>query len=347
MQYKIYWTPQTQLLELQGATIDFRAVDNVYYEHYFLPSGRAIATWRSNRYYQREKMVSDLPQLLRGATYTIARDIEKSDRMFAYLVVTFFDEQYQQLAKNSQNADSITVTVPDNYDFYTIDLVSAGSGSFVFHDFVIRQKTTGILRDNDTRIAPKVYTYLQIPDKVTTKTLRVIFSEPEAGTVDYMSEWIKETQQAVQYIASGDVDAGFYRQYEAEIINAIKSSRQKARANKLEFVGYGPISSYAALYYQNKFKGSLAVISDDVNLEPRADLKIIRAIDDVTYLTNPIAPNHQVELIVNHPKYERLSTLEYETPTPDEVRRQQAYDLAHPKKNIISNFFTKNKNNTQ
>ena len=41
MQYQIYWTPQTQLFELQGATIDFRALNDVYYEHYFLPSGHA------------------------------------------------------------------------------------------------------------------------------------------------------------------------------------------------------------------------------------------------------------------------------------------------------------------
>lgn len=55
MQYQIYWTPQTQLFELQGATIDFRSLNDVYYEHYFLPSGRVIATWRSNHHFQREK----------------------------------------------------------------------------------------------------------------------------------------------------------------------------------------------------------------------------------------------------------------------------------------------------
>lgn len=63
--------------------------------------------------------------------------------MFAYLVVTFYDEQYQKLVTNSQNADKITVTVPENYAFYTIDLVSAGNGHFVFHDFVIRQQKKG------------------------------------------------------------------------------------------------------------------------------------------------------------------------------------------------------------
>lgn len=346
MQYQIYWTPQTQLFELQGATIDFRALNDVYYEHYFLPSGRVIATWRSNQHFQREKKVSDLPQLLRGVTYTIERSIDNSERMFAYLVVTFYDEQYQKLVTNSQNADKITVTVPENYAFYTIDLVSAGNGHFVFHDFVIRQQKKGVLRDNDLIVAPKLYAYLQVPEKITTKTLRVVFSEPEKMMTDYMTDWINETQQAVQYLTSSDIDAGFYRNHEPDLIATVKNARKQVHANKIEFVGYGPISSYAALYYQQQIKGSLAIISEDVILSPSSELKIVRTVDNVQYLGNPIVANHQVALVIPHPRYERLSMLSYETPTPKELRRQQAYDAAHPKKNTLSKFFTKNKNNT-
>jgi len=346
MQYQIYWTPQTQLFELQGATIDFRSLNDVYYEHYFLPSGRVIATWRSNHHFQREKKVSDLPQLLRGVTYTIERSIDNSERMFAYLVVTFYDEQYQKLATNSQNADKITVTVPEHYAFYTIDLVSAGNGHFVFHDFVIRQQKNGVLRDNDLTVAPKLYAYLQVPEKITTRTLRVVFSEPETMMTDYMTDWINETQQAVQYLTSSDIDAGFYRNHEPALIATVKDALKQVHANKIEFVGYGPISSYAALYYQQQIKGSLAIISEDVILSPSSELKIVRTVDNVQYLGNPIVANHQVALVIPHPRYERLSMLSYETPTPKELRRQQAYDAAHPKKSTLSKFFTKNKNNT-
>ena len=344
MQYQIYWTPQTQLFELQGATVDFRALDAVYYEHYFLPSGRVIATWHSNHHFQHEKKVSDLPKLLRGVTYTIERSIDNSERMFAYLVVTFYDDQYQKLATTSQNADKITITVPEHYAFYTIDLVSAGNGHFVFHDFVIRPQRKGVLRDDDLTLAPKLYAYLQEPEKITTKTLRVIFSEPEKMITDYMTDWINETQQAVQYIASSDVDAGFYRSHEPALIAAVKNARKQVHANKVEFVGYGPISSYAALYYQQQIKGSAAIISEDVELSPRPNLKIVRTVDNVQYLGNPIVANYQVDIIVPHPKYERLGMLNYDTPTPKELRRQQAYDAAHPKKSTISQFFTKNKN---
>lgn len=347
MQYKIYWTPQTQLRQLQGATVDFQALDQVTYEHFFLPSGQVIATWHSRHLYPGEKRISDLPQLLRGETYIIERHIEASERMFAYLIVTFFDEQHQVLDMNSQNIDQMTVTVPEDYAFYTIDLVSAGNGQFVFHDLLIRPKKSGILREGDMEIAPKLYTNIEFPPKITSKTLRVVFSEPETNTTDYMSEWIKETQQVVQYIVSSQVNAGYYRQHEEAVITSVKSARKQARARQIEFVGYGPISSYAALYYQEQFKGSQAVISDDVELEPAPALKVRRTIDEVSYLGNPIMPNYQVPITIAHPIYERLSMLTYDTPTPEEVRRQQEYQAAHPKKNAISLLFTKNKNNTQ
>lgn len=39
MQYHIYWTPQTELLELQGANIRFDRMNQVFYENQWLPSG--------------------------------------------------------------------------------------------------------------------------------------------------------------------------------------------------------------------------------------------------------------------------------------------------------------------
>lgn len=346
MQYQIYWTPQTQLLELQGATVDFRAVDAVFYEHYFLPSGQAIAVWHSKHHYTQQQKISDLPQLTPGKTYTITRHIENSERMFAYLVVTFYDQQHQILLTNSQNHAEITVTVPENYDFYTIAVHAAGAGHFIFQDVMIQPTTQGVLRANDTEIAPRLYSDLQIPATLTSKTLRVVFSEPERGVTDYASAWIRETQQAVQYIASSLPDAAFYRQHEDATIISIKSARKQAHARHLEFVGYGPISSYAALYYQSQFKGSAAVISEDVNLAPSPTLKIARTVDKVGYLGHPIAPNHDIPVLLPHPATERLDGLHYDTPTPEEVRRQAAYDAAHPQKRGLTQFFTKNKKTT-
>ena len=117
MQYQIYWTPNTELLGLQGATVDFRSLNEVYYENYFLPSGEVVARWHStyNRMSGQPVVKADLPQLSHGETYVIERHIDASDRMFAYLVVTFFDQQYQPIATFSENTERLLINTPDEY----------------------------------------------------------------------------------------------------------------------------------------------------------------------------------------------------------------------------------------
>lgn len=345
MQYQVYWTPQTQLLELQGAKVEFLALNNVYYENYFLPSGQVIARWHSQHASQSQR-IADLPQLRQGEIYNIIRNVENSERMFSYLAITFFDAQQQIITTVSQNKDMLTVKVPDTYEFYTIDLLSAGTGSFRFFNFSIRPQKKGVLRDQDSEIAAGLYAYLSMPDKIASKTLRVIFSEPEDSSVDYPTAYVKETQQAVQFITSSDLNAKYYRQNESAIILAIKQARKKAHAKRLEFVGYGPISSYAALYYQIQFKTSFVSISEDVLLSPSDEsLKISKPEDRVSYLTNPFISNNDPIVYVKRPQYERLDTLTYDTPTLEEVRLQAIYDAKHPQKNGLSRFLSKRKTN--
>lgn len=97
MQYQIYWQPQTQLLALQGATVDFRALNDVFYEHYFLPSGHVIARWQSQRHDLNDKPIADLPRLQQGKTYEVIRHIDMSERMFAYLSITFLMNNFRSL----------------------------------------------------------------------------------------------------------------------------------------------------------------------------------------------------------------------------------------------------------
>lgn len=234
----------------------------------------------------------------------------------------------------------MTIEVPDQYHFYTVDLVSAGTGNFVFHDFLLREKMTGVLSENDQEIAPGVYTNLQKPAKIVSKTLRVIFSEPEAAVTDYMTDKIKVTQQGVLFVTSDHLQAGFYRQ--DSLMAAFKNARRDVHARNIEFVGYGPVSSYAALYYQQIIKGSTAIITDDVQLDPGiTGWAITRTIDGVRALGNPIAPNYIARLVVNRPKYERLEMLPYETLTDEELARAAEIAARQPKVNKLAQWFTK------
>ena len=68
MQYHIYWTPQTELLELQGANIRFDRMNQVFYENQWLPSGQVVARWASKRDYIASNKLADLPYLIQGET---------------------------------------------------------------------------------------------------------------------------------------------------------------------------------------------------------------------------------------------------------------------------------------
>ena len=89
-------------------------------------------------------------------------------------------------------------------------------------------------------------------------------------------------------------------------------------------------------------KGSTAIITDDVQLDPGiSDWAITRTIDGVRSLGNPIAPNYIARLVVNRPKYERLEMLPYETLTDEELAREAEIAARQPKVNKLAQWFTK------
>jgi accessory secretory protein Asp3 len=284
MQYHIYWLPQSRLLELQGAKVEFRALNNVYYENKFLPSGQVVAKWSSKNNYSRTKQLADLPILKREQTYELERHIEDSEHMFGYLSVTFYDRYQRRLAVFSQNVSVLEFKVPKDYDYYEIELIVAGADAILFHDFVIRPKVeNGTLIANDEvqrfETGEQLYTYLQHAEMVTTKTLRVIFTEPAENVLELPVAQGTTPEQNVLYIADGRPLAGFYRQnagseiddYESSLIAVIKDAQQASRAKRIELVGYGPVSSYAAVYYANLLDNDVVGIwiSRDIAKTPK------------------------------------------------------------------------------
>ena len=278
MQYHIYWTPQTELLELQGANIRFDRMNQVFYENQWLPSGQVVARWASKRDYIASNKLADLPYLIQGETYELERDITNANHMFGYLTITFFDVYHRQIVAYHENKDIMTFEVPKNYDAYEIELITAGAEHIIFHEFTIRLALTNgtlLAGDHHERFdsGEDLYWYLQEASLVTSQTLRVIFSEPSDNMTDYAHQWIVPTQQNVLYIADGRLLAGFYvnettsSTYETALKQIIQDAKVKSHAAIIEFIGYGPISSYAAGYYQKQMTGK-AVISSDAIVQP-------------------------------------------------------------------------------
>ncbi|MDF7636743.1 accessory Sec system protein Asp3 [Leuconostocaceae bacterium ESL0958] len=254
MRYQIYWQPQTKLHELQGAQVDFQAVDAVYYHNDFLPSGQVIATWTDKRNYFFDKALADLPHLRPGQSYRSQLDVDQGDSMRAYLSFSFFDKENQLVDQCYQNTDSFALTVPSHYDHYRIELLSAGRGSFTFHQLTLTEENEGFLLAGDQQLTENLGAYLDRTYQRSTRTLTVIFAEPRLKQLDYPRTFVPDQQQAVLYCST---DLVHCRAYQTDALQTyISQVKKEVKAKALRFVGYGFLSAATALYYQELFEGA-------------------------------------------------------------------------------------------
>ncbi|CAK1233842.1 accessory Sec system protein Asp3 [Fructobacillus tropaeoli] len=260
MQYQIYWQPQTVLHELQGAIVDFIKENEVHYTNHFLPSGQVIASWTDAANYYRDKSVSDLPRLKPGRTYRTTRRVQNSKRMHAYLSWTFFDEKDQIISSQYQNSNSLYLKVPRVYDHYRLDLMSAGTGDFTFYEVTMAEKVDGWLMDQDQQITEYLGAYLDMPNQLASKTLRVILAEPEFHQTSYPIQAVKKSLQAVLYLATDLLHCQDF--YDEAVLKVISQAKKEARAKDVEFVGYGLVSSMVALQYRQAVKGAKAIVAN-------------------------------------------------------------------------------------
>ncbi|MBS9338464.1 accessory Sec system protein Asp3 [Fructobacillus sp. M2-14] len=265
MQYQIYWQPQTKLHELQGAVVDFVKENEVRYQNHFLPSGQPIASCFSDKNYFYERQMATLPELVEGKAYHTVLRSENSKTMHAYLAWVFFDQSGQTIKTLYQNGPEMTLTVPRGTHSYRLDLLSAGSGAFTFQEITIAPKVDGILVDGDQAVTEHLMAYLDMPETLASKTLRVILTEPELDRINYPVNAVQPSPQAVLYLATDLVHCQSY--YDEKVLGIINQSKKQAKAKYVEFVGYGPISALTALLYRRAVKNATAVLPEGKNLE--------------------------------------------------------------------------------
>ncbi|MBS9334526.1 accessory Sec system protein Asp3 [Fructobacillus sp. M1-13] len=265
MQSQIYWTPKTKLHELQGAVVDFIKEDEVFYQNYFLPSGQTIVSWTDSANYFQEKRIGQLPRLEKQRRYRSKMLIHNSARMRAYLAWNFFDKKGELISQHFQNSPEDTFLVPEGYESYQIELRSAGTGSFTFKEIQLAPVVDGVLLDGDQAVSDHLAAYLELPEVLTEKTLRVVLKEPVFDTMDYPKKRMQPSPQAVLYLATDLMHCQSY--YDERVLEVINQAKKAAKAKDVEFVGYGPISALTALLYRQAVKGATAVIPKQADLK--------------------------------------------------------------------------------
>jgi accessory secretory protein Asp3 len=259
----IYWTPQTQRLE-PALTVTFERLDSVIWRNELVLSGQSVVRWSS-------RGQADLPVVKPGERYILRRVVQQDERMFVYVVVQFYDRNGQVLWSETRDEEEMILQVPYDTAYWTIDLQGAGTGEINFNYLTLRESMPGILTEIDQRLTQSIV-YQTAPQQ-HQEMLRVIFVEPNNRQLMY-PDMTLVGDEAVLMIADERPLANFYLpddeqiDYDATVKTLINDTQKKYRAKKLVMVGYGPISSYAALRFAKQLKAE-AWVSEDALEHPK------------------------------------------------------------------------------
>lgn len=259
----IYWTPQTQLLE-PALTLMFDRLDAVIWRNDLVLSGQSVVRWSS-------RGQADLPVVKPGERYVLRRVVQQDERMFVYVVVQFYDRNGQVLGSETRDEVEMSFQVPYETAYWTIDLQGAGTGEITFNYFTLRESMPGVLTETDQRLHETVL--YQTSPQQRQDMLRVVFVEPDNRQLMYPHQELLG-DEAVLVVADERPLANFYlpdaqqSDYDGTLKTCVLETQKKYRAKQVVMVGYGPISSYAALRFAKLLKAE-AWISEDALEHPK------------------------------------------------------------------------------
>lgn len=264
--FHFYWNNQLPIKGLFGASVSFPALDKVIYHNEFLPNGTTVVEWSSKAdwNYRRESM---LPKLEMGKHYTISRVANDEGGIKMDVSVQFFNAEGNRMSVEQHNLDEFDFMFPFGATSYTVELIGLEDGEYEFNQLTLRPKLENGYQmegDESYESAPSVHTYTYLPQGHNKKA-RVIFSEPTLVNNDFPFGVAGPLSGSVLYISDSRLSAGFYNgddNYQKVIIDAINKFKSDNKFEELEIIGYGPISSTAAVYYAQKTNNESLVSYD-------------------------------------------------------------------------------------
>jgi accessory secretory protein Asp3 len=282
----IYWDENTDILELQGASIVYADdTKDVTYTNLFFPSGFTLARWSSKVDYGQKFHFNALPTLIPGHVYRLTTSMT-AHGLNPYMAITFYDAENEILWTTDRYETDRQFEVPATAERYIVEIVAFGEGSFTFHHFTLQEVIEGgNLVSNDW--------YQELPTgerlgvrghKIGNPTRFVVsFSEPLSHMTPYLRRL--DTENALQLsIADQRENAGGYRpaatdsQYERLLYEVVTQSAQSNGLTDIYVTGVGPVSRDAALYYSDRFGWHLLetsaplVTPDGIGLLKRPDV---------------------------------------------------------------------------
>lgn len=258
MRYWIYWGNGTANSFLFGT--EFRHVGrSVSFKNRMIPPGKSLKTWLSKTNYQSDRISPSLPLLKKGATYSIKLSAEMYPKNSIYIKISFIDRFGKEISTKILKQIESEFRYPTEAYSYSISLINAGCEELQFDSIVIYDEDESNEFNEDWD--PSVTHYIENPTS-HSDVLHVVFMED--NTLPLSDDERRAIEQWDKILLVGDSTAIDTYYLLPEFISYLDGIVNSLSYKKLYFIGYGPISNFAALYYNYLYNDSTAYISTNL-----------------------------------------------------------------------------------
>lgn len=279
MEYYIYWNNLSANSYLYGSEIYSRDGETVF-ENLLMPPGLEIKKWVSVTNFQAHRTIPRLPRLRQGRHYKIQLKAESYPEDSLYIKIEFFNYYKESISniiiKDKKGEFEFPI---DTYN-YEVSLVNAGCEKVTFRYIKILDIEDGEDIDSESW------------EDLSNEELDVLFLENPIEHGHDLDSAILRNFAHIMVIDDIEEKRECYiaEQFSRKLITYIRDINPA----KIRFIGYGPISNFAAIYYATCFlDNGAAYITDELHTAEkyRGDIKKNRiVIEDVlsslSYLEN-------------------------------------------------------------
>lgn len=290
----INWGLLSDASYLYGVDLDFLKDGRVSFHQEFLPIGTVIHTWLSEVNYQDRRDIPRLPLLKRGQDYCLKLNLETVKGHQPYLRLTFFNRRKEVVTYKIIKEDSAEFSLPKDCYSYKIDLINAGSQSFVFDSILLYAK------EMEDHLSQSYFVLSGLENKSESAPLKVFILENQEGQVMPFTEsyLTKVGPSLIVGLTRLDQLAYLTDTFVDYVAKAIHKHAPEALDQGLQFIGSGPKSDRVAILLENAFEKGSSSLTGPVTFdqELRASIE-----------ASELALEWMKELLQNNPS---LSTAE-------------------------------------
>lgn len=320
--HHLFWNSDSSIQYLHGSKVAIWPDKSVLFENSLLPSGTTILEWGVQQAGE-EGILSPLPILDRETPYLVSAHFSSIPAQTAYLKLECYDKFDQQLSYQIiRSEETQSIVLPAKTDYYHFKLISSGCATIQFEHIAIASEHSQKSVSNHYTIDTNLSTHAE------DNSLSIYFTEPERNG-KYILE-AEELHFPNKIIVSSNYNYHqlyLNRHFVQELQDSIAQIQEQNGLTDLIFIGYGPVSNMAALFFKELYTTSAyAVISDDFWKEEKY-YRMIEKYSDVANVPNffdlylsqyderiyPYMSNNQVNVCLPYlkPAIQTLDKLNY------------------------------------